>query len=129
MKNLPIVASVLLAAVIIGGAVAFGGKPDGATQAAGNVSMEGGKQVIEINVKGGYAPKLTTAKAGVPTVLRLKTDGTYDCSSGVSVPALGFKKALEATGVTDVDVSPQLARGTIEGVCSMGMYSFSVQFM
>ncbi|KND50527.1 MAG: hypothetical protein AB202_02655 [Parcubacteria bacterium C7867-007] len=129
MKKLPIVASVLLAALIIGGAIAFGGKSTSSNQMVQNVSMEGEKQIIEIDAKGGYSPKLTTAKAGVPTILRLKTNGTYDCSSAVSVPALGFQKTLEATGVTDIEVSSQLAQGTLEGVCAMGMYNFSVKFL
>jgi len=129
MKKLPIVASVLLAALIIGGAIAFGGKSDAPNQVVQNVSMEGEKQIIEIDAKGGYSPQLTTAKAGVPTVLRLKTNGTYDCSSGLSIPALGYQKTLEATGVTDIEVSPQLAQGILEGFCSMGMYNFTVKFI
>lgn len=129
MKKFPLVVSILLATVIIGGAIAFGGKSDAPNQVAQNVSMEGEMQVIEIDAKGGYSPKISTAKAGVPTVLRLKTNGTYDCSSAVSVPALGFQKTLEATGVTDIEVSPQLAQGTLEGVCAMGMYNFSVKFL
>lgn len=129
MKNLPIILSVLVAALVIGGAVVFSQKPDGSGQVVQNVSMEGEKQVIEIGAKGGYSPKLTTAKAGVPTVLRLKTNGTYDCSSAVTIPAIGFRKNLEATGVTEVEVPANVAQGTLEGVCSMGMYSFSVKFM
>lgn len=129
MKKLPIVASVLLAALIIGGAIAFGGKYDAPKQVVQNVSMEGEKQIIEIDAKGGYSPQLTTAKAGVPTVLRVKTNGTYDCSSALSIPALDLQKTLEATGVTDIEVSPQLARGTLQGLCSMGMYNFSVKFL
>lgn len=129
MKNLPIILSVLVAALVIGGAVVFSQKPDGSGQVVQNVSMEGEKQVIEIDAKGGYSPKLTTAKAGVPTVLRLKTNGTYDCSSAATIPAIGFRKNLEATGVTEVEVPANVAQGTLEGVCSMGMYSFSVKFM
>lgn len=129
MKNLPIILSVLVAALVIGGAVVFSQKPDGSGQVVQNVSMEGEKQVIEIDAKGGYSPKLTTAKAGVPTVLRLKTNGTYDCSSAVTIPSIGFRKNLDATGVTEVEVPAHIAQGTLEGVCSMGMYNFSVRFM
>lgn len=129
MKKLPLVASLLVAIVIIGGAVALGQKSDTAVQAAQNVSMEGEKQVIEIDAKGGYSPKLTTAKAGVPTVIRLKTNGTYDCSSAVTIPSLSFRKNLDATGVTEVEVPAESAKGTLDGVCAMGMYNFSVKFM
>lgn len=129
MKNLPIILSILVAALVIGGAIVFGQKPDGTEQAVQNVSMEGEKQIIEIDAKGGYSPKLTTAKAGVPTVLRLKTSGTYDCSSAVAIPSLGFRKNLDATGITEVEVPVNLAQGTLEGTCAMGMYSFSVRFI
>ncbi|MEK7101283.1 MAG: cupredoxin domain-containing protein [Patescibacteria group bacterium] len=129
MKQLPLIVSLLIAVVIIGGAVALGQKSDTTAQAVQNVSMEGEKQIIEIDAKGGYFPGLTTAKAGVPTVLRLKTNGTYDCSSAVAIPSIGFRKNLEATGVTEVEVPANVAQGTLEGMCSMGMYTFSVKFI
>lgn len=129
MKNLPTVLLVLAAAVLIAGMVTVSQKPDDSGGAAQNVFMEGEKQIIEIDVKGGYVPRLTTATAGLPTVLRLKTSGTYDCSSAVTIPSIGFRKNLEATGVTEVQVPPSLAQGTLEGVCTMGMYSFSVRFL
>ncbi|MDP3402452.1 MAG: cupredoxin domain-containing protein [bacterium] len=129
MKNLPIVLSVLVAALVIGGAIVLGQKPQGTHQVVQNVSMEGERQIIEIDAKGGYFPKLTTAKAGVPTVVRLKTSGTYDCSSAVTIPSLGFRKNLDATGITEVEVPIHVAQGTLEGTCTMGMYSFSVRFL
>ena len=129
MKKLPLIASLLLAVVIIGGAVAMGQKSDATTQVVQNVSMEGEKQIIEINAKGGYSPTLSTAKAGVPTVIRLKTNGTYDCSSAVTIPSLSFRKNLDATGVTEVKISAESAQGTLQGVCAMGMYNFSVKFI
>lgn len=129
MKNLPMILSVLVGVLVIGGAVVFSQKPEGSGQVVQNVSMEGEKQIIEIDAKGGYSPKLTAAKAGVPTVLRLKTNGTYDCSSAVTIPSIGFRKNLEAAGVTEVEIPANVAQGTLEGVCSMGMYSFSVKFL
>ncbi len=129
MKKSPLVVSLLLAVIIIGGAAALGQKLDTTAEGVLNVSMEGEKQVIEIDVKGGYSPKLTTAKAGVPTVIRMKTDGTYDCSAAVTIPSLSFRKNLDATGVTEVEVSALQAQGTLDGVCAMGMYSFSIKFI
>jgi len=129
MKKLPMALSILVAALVIGGAVVFSQKPSDSGQIVQNVSMEGEKQVIEIDAKGGYSPKLTTAKAGVPTMLRLKTNGTYDCSSAVTIPSIGFRKNLDATGVTEVAISAESAKGAVEGVCAMGMYNFSVKFL
>ena len=121
--------SVLVAALVIAGVIVLSQKSDGTEQVVQNVFMEGEKQIIEIDAKGGYSPKLTTAKAGVPTVLRLKTSGTYDCSSAVTIPSVGFRKNLDATGTTEVEVPINVAQGTLEGTCAMGMYGFSVRFL
>ncbi len=126
MKQLPLIASVLVALVVIGGTFALTQKPSPST--ARNVSREGETQVIEVQAKGGYFPKVTIAQPGVPTVLRLTTEGTYDCSAAVSIPKLGFQKNLEASGVTEVTIPPQEPGTTLQGVCAMGMYSFQIQF-
>lgn len=127
MKQVPLVVSVLVAIVIMGGTLALTQRPS--TTTVSNVRREGETQIIEVQAKGGYFPRTTTAQAGVPTVLRLKTDGTYDCSSAVTIPTLGFQKNLDASGVTEVIIPPQKAGATIQGVCAMGMYNFSMKFM
>jgi len=88
----------------------------------------GDRQVIEIAAKGGYSPKTSAAKAGVPTVIRLVTDNTFDCSSSVSIPSIGYHKNLPRTGTTDVEVPAQAAGTRLQGTCSMGMYGFVVNF-
>jgi plastocyanin domain-containing protein len=93
-----------------------------------NVSIVDGKQIIEITAKGGYAPRSTVAKAGIPTVLRVKTQGTFDCSSALTIPKLNYQKSLSATGVEEITVNPDQAQGTLQGMCSMGMYSFKIAF-
>jgi plastocyanin domain-containing protein len=93
-----------------------------------NVTVVGGKQVIQIDAKGGYAPRNTVAKANMPTTLNLKTNGTFDCSSGVSIPSLGFRTSLPPSGVTPVEIPPQPAGTVLKGTCSMGMYNFAVNF-
>ncbi|TSA44724.1 hypothetical protein D4R51_03230 [bacterium] len=127
-KILPI--SILIAAVIIGGAILFaqGGSPQGSTNApANNVSIVGGKQIIEITAKGGYRPGNSAAKAGIPTILRFNTNGTFDCSSAVRIPSMNITKFLPQSGSTDIDIgTPQL--GTVLGTCGMGMYRFQIDF-
>lgn len=93
-----------------------------------NVSIVDGKQIIEIKAKGGYAPRMTTAKANMPTVINVRTNGTFDCSSALTVPAVGFRAMLPASGVTPIEIPPQQTGATIKGVCSMGMYNFAVNF-
>jgi plastocyanin domain-containing protein len=125
--------SIAFTILAIGGIVALlrsGGteRRTTSTQAAANVAMVDGKQVIQINAKGGYAPRVTVAKANVPTVINVATNGTYDCSSALTIPAVGFRKSLPATGVTPVEIPPQKPGTTLKGICGMGMYNFAVNF-
>lgn len=92
-----------------------------------NVSMKDGKQVIEILAKGGYSPKQSIAKAGVPTVLKFITKGTYDCSSAMRIPSLDISKNLPGSGETEIEIGPQ-GVGKLAGTCSMGMYFFEIDF-
>ena len=75
------VISIILVGVLIGGAVLFSRKSSaqGVAPSVSNVSVVDGKQIVEIGVKAGYAPKLTAAKGDMPTVLRMKTNATFDC--------------------------------------------------
>lgn len=94
---------------------------------AQNVTMVNGKQVVEITARGGYSPRKTTAKAGVPTTLRMNTNGSYDCSVALRIPKLNIAKNLEPTAVTEIDIGTPVA-GVMRGICGMGMYSFEINF-
>ena len=92
-----------------------------------NVSIVEGKQIVEIHAKGGYQPRKSIAKAGVPTILRFDTDGTFDCSASVRIPSLNINKNLPASGTTDIDLGDQ-KQGVLQGMCGMGMYPFEIEF-
>ncbi|HEY4507948.1 MAG TPA: cupredoxin domain-containing protein [Candidatus Paceibacterota bacterium] len=128
-QNAPFAAALVVAAVFFGymmmSSSGAGTAPAGA--AAATATVENGTQVVSLTAKGGYAPALTNAKAGIPTVLRVSTSGTYDCSSALRVPSLGVSERLPATGQTDIDLGTPEA-GTLQGTCSMGMYRFAVNF-
>lgn len=128
--NKPTIAALIIGISIIGGAVVFArsGSTQAETASVSNVSVTDGKQIVELTAKDGYAPKLTSAKADMPTTLRVKTNGTFDCSSGVVIPSLGYRKILPATGSTDIEVPAQKSGTRLEGVCVMGMYHFDVAF-
>ena len=94
---------------------------------ANNVSIENGIQIIEIKAKGGYLPRESVAKAGIPTIIRFNTKGTFDCSSSVRIPSMDLFKNLPQSGTTDIDLGSQ-PLGTLQGTCGMGMYPFEVEF-
>ena len=99
----------------------------GAALNANNVSVAGGKQIVEIRAKGGYLPSASVAKAGMPTILRFSTDGTFDCSASVRIPSMDIAKNLPQSGTTDIDLG-LAPSGTLQGTCGMGMYPFEIDF-
>ena len=121
--------SIVLVGILIASAIIFsrGGSAQ-EVASVDNVSVVDGKQIVEIGAKAGYAPKLSAAKADMPTVLRMKTNSTFDCSSVVTIPSLGLKKILPSDGITDIEIPAQKTGSTLRGLCTMGMYNFQVQF-
>lgn len=93
-----------------------------------NVTIEDGKQIVTISAKGGYSPRVTEVKADMPTLLRVRTQGTFDCSSVLAIPSMNYQKNLPPSGVTEIEIPPQEAGSTFEGMCGMGMYQFEIAF-
>ncbi|MEK9156662.1 MAG: cupredoxin domain-containing protein [Patescibacteria group bacterium] len=100
----------------------------GGVSTAGGSVVENGRQIIDIAAKGGYTPNVIEAQAGIPTDLRVFTNGTYDCSSSIVIPSLGYQEMLQATGTETISLTAEQAQGTLEGMCSMGMYRFEIAF-
>lgn len=98
------------------------------TEAVQNTEIKDGVQYITINAKGGYSPKVSTAKAGIPTKLIVKTNGTYDCSSSLVIRSIGYQKILAQTGEEVIDIGTPKVGEPLQGVCGMGMYNFLINF-
>ncbi len=92
-----------------------------------NVEIRDGVQYVTITAKGGYSPRVTGIKGGLPTKLIVKTDGTYDCSASLVVRSVGFQKILQPTGEEVIDVGTLRSGEKVQGVCGMGMYSFQIK--
>jgi plastocyanin domain-containing protein len=118
-----IIISILIVCVLIGAAIWFSPEPG----IVDNVRVENGTQIIELTAKGGYQPRRSVAKAGVPTVVRFDTNGTFDCSLSVRIPSLNISHFLPQTGSTDINIGIQKA-GLFRGSCGMGMYPFEIDF-
>ena len=123
------IVSIIIAALFIFGAfwLTKSDTENSRTASVNNVSIVGDKQIVEITAKGGYLPERSKAKAGIPTVIRFDTKGTFDCSSSVRIPSMNISKILPQSGTTDIDIGIQPA-GIFQGTCGMGMYPFQVNF-
>ena len=126
--------SIIILGLVIGIGILFIGGPETPSvdtvvgESGQNVEMRDGVQYITISAKGGYSPRTTSAQAGVPTKLVVKTDGTYDCSSSLVIRSLGYQKILPQTGEEIIDIGTPVAGKPLQGLCSMGMYNFKVEF-
>ena len=111
--------------VVIG--IIFWGRGD-TKSAQNNIEIRDGVQYITVTAKGGYFPNVSTAKAGIPTKLIMKTNGAYDCSASLVIRSIGYQKILPQTGETIIDVGIPKVGEPLQGVCGMGMYSFQINF-
>ncbi|MFA5932257.1 MAG: cupredoxin domain-containing protein [Candidatus Paceibacterota bacterium] len=116
---------VTLGLVVFMGVIFMGGEGSSDGQ---NVEIKDGVQYIRVNARGGYSPKVTTAKAGIPTKLIMQTSGTFDCSASLVIHSLNFQKILPQNGETEIDLGTPKVGEPLSGVCGMGMYGFKINF-
>ncbi len=119
---------ILTIGLLAGVAIIFWGGAGGTDGPVENSEIIDGVQYVTVNAGGGYFPQVSNAKAGIPTKLIVKTNGVYDCSSALSIPSVGFQKILSPSGDTEIDIGTPIAGKPLQGTCSMGMYSFRVNF-
>ena len=114
--------------IFMGGSKSKNGDSSAQVAQVQNVEVKNGVQYITIDAKVGYSPRVSTAKAGIPTKLIVKTNGTYDCSASLVIRSIGYQKILQQTGEETIDLGTPKAGEPIQGVCGMGMYNFSINF-
>lgn len=124
--------SIIISLALIGGTLYFvsdksaSSGTDGVAQSQ-NVEIKDGVQYVTVTAKGGYSPRVTQIKGGIPTKLVVKTDGTYDCSASLVVRSVGFQKILQPTGEEVIDLGTPKSGEKVQGVCGMGMYNFQIK--
>ena len=122
-----IVSIIITVGLVVALGILFVGTGEGKLS-ANNVEIKDGVQYVRIEARGGYFPRVSTAKAGVPTKLIMKTSGTFDCSSALLVRAANFQNILAPNSETEIDLGTKNAGDKVDGICSMGMYNFVVNF-
>ena len=96
-----------------------------ASQAATQQAM----QTIIVTAKsGGYSPRKIEAKAGVPTILIMKSENAYGCERAFYIPDLNIGVSLPENGQTQFDLGVHTQGTKLVGVCGMGMYYFQIIF-
>src|SRR5512133_282916 len=89
-------------------------------RAARGVELRGGRQEVEITVKGGYSPNLIRARQGVPLRLVFDRQESGDCTSRVVFPDLGVSRSLAPFARTTVEFTPDHS-GEFGFACGMNM--------
>ena len=90
--------------------------------------LEDGKQIVEVTAHGGYSPGIIKAQADTETVLKITSDNAFGCERALSIRQLGITKILPINGETEIELGKQEPGSNIIGSCSMGMYSFEINF-
>ena len=126
--NKPVIISIVVSVLLVGGAFWLSARSSGGGGGSVTATIVGGVQYVDITAKGGYSPRVIEAKAGMPTVLRMKTSGTFDCSASLVIPKLSYQKFLQPSGTEEINIPGEQAQGTMQGLCSMGMYNFQIRF-
>ena len=128
MSKYLIIGSIFISVLLVGATYVISSNDNTEVVSGNNVVFENGQQIIEIRAKGGFSPSVSDAKADSNSVIKIITKGTFDCSSSVVIPTLGYEKNLPMTGTTLIDIPPQKAGTVLQGFCSMGMYNFEIRF-
>ncbi len=122
------VLSIITVGLVIALGIIFSSGSAGEIADGKNVEVKDGVQYITVNARGGYWPKVSNAKAGIPTKLVVKTEGTFDCSASLVIRSINYQKILDQNSEEIIDLGvPEVGQKT-QGVCSMGMYNFVINF-
>lgn len=128
------VISIIISIAIVGGMLYFvtgisavsDSQSDGVTQSQ-NVEIKDGVQYVTVTARGGYSPRTSVVQSDLPTILIVKTSGTYDCSASLVIRSVGFRKILQPTGEEIINLGTLKSGEKMQGVCGMGMYSFQIK--
>ncbi|MBT2207091.1 sulfite exporter TauE/SafE family protein [Actinomadura sp. NEAU-AAG7] len=119
----------LLSGLRLGGRLPSGGGTASAADSARFVRTDAsGTQVVTVwALDQGYRPALATARAGVPTVLVLRTHGTRGHTRAFTIPGRGKDVILPENGDTRIDLGTP-GPGRMRFVCASGHFPGAITF-
>lgn len=93
-----------------------------------NVTIQEDLQVIRVTSQmGGYTPRIIYAEKDIPTILEIESVNSYGCERAFRIPSLNISEELPSQGITTFDLGTPNTE--ILGTCSMGMYTFLIEFI
>lgn len=84
-------------------------------------TVDANKQMVNIEVKGGYSPEKVVLKKGVPAVLNFKRDDSSTCLDHVIFSDFGINQKLPKGEVEQVKIDTNKP-GEYDWSCSMNMF-------
>src|SRR5918994_5135281 len=87
---------------------------------ARRAEVRGGRQEVEITVKGGYSPSLIRVQQDVPLRLVFDRQERGECTSEVVFPDFRLRRSLPAFARTTIDLMPERS-GEFGFACGMNM--------
>ena len=95
-----------------------------------NVSTDQDLQVINMTATGsGYGPAKTYATSNKKSKIVMTSTGAFGCQQSLTIPKLNIAKTIPANGTTEIEIAAQAAGTKLVGSCSMGMYTFTINFI
>ena len=82
---------------------------------------DGGAQVVDVTVKGGYRPAAIVAEAGRPLLLNFTRRESTPCGEEVVLPEFGRREHLQEDKTVRIEITPTRP-GEYEFTCGMNMY-------
>ncbi|MFC9977634.1 sulfite exporter TauE/SafE family protein [Spirillospora sp. NPDC127200] len=126
---LAVAAWTLVSGLRLGGWLPDGGGASAASATARYVTTDAaGTQVVTVwALDRGYRPAFVDARAGVRTVLVMRTQGTRGHTRAFTVPGRGLDVVLPVTGETRIELGAP-GPGRMRFVCASGHYPGAITF-
>jgi sulfite exporter TauE/SafE len=131
-------AVIALGALTLNGGLELAGSPLAASRLAQTVGVVGsppqtstvseiaGRQIVVITAtSSAYSPDNVQVRAGLPTILVVRSDNAHGCIRSFVIPSLGQQTILPVRGESRIELG-RLRPGQLAYSCGMGMYTGTI---
>ncbi len=131
-KDISGIVMVIMILIAVGfiGFLMFSNSQNNSETSANSIITADGIQIVEMTAGfSDYSPAVVNAKAGIPTVLRIKSNNNLGCGNAFRIPSLNISRSLPINGTTDIELGTIASGTTLDAMCSMGMNRMQIKFV